>query len=371
MENSQKKKLKIILATGGTGGHIFPAESIAEILSEQGHDLYLFTDKRFDDNYKGTLAEIKIYRLPAATIRSGIKGKICSAITILRALFAANKAMKQVKPDIVIGFGGYPSFAPVFAATHQGIPTIIHEQNSILGKVNRMFARDVNYIATSFPDISLLDTKHTDKVRLVGNPVRKAIRAIAGDEYQIPDNKINILVTGGSQGAQALSSVTPQAIAKLPDEIKSKLFICQQCRKDDNIGEIKQIYADADVEAIVSPFFVDLPERLKAANLVIARSGAGTVSELTVAGRPSILIPYPHAADNHQYKNAESICENEAGWLINQDDYIVDIVVDKLRELLSNPQKLSDAAANAKKLGVADAANNLAELVINCANKEG
>jgi len=265
----------------------------------------------------------------------------------------------------VVGFGGYPSFPSVFAACGLGIPTVIHEQNCVLGRANRLLAPRVNCIATSFPATLMLSDKDAGKVRLTGNPVRASVRALAHIPYPSlsQDGKMHILVTGGSQGASIFSQILPAAIATLPAALRTRIRIDQQCRAAD-LEVTKAAYAQLGINADIAAFFVDLPARLAASHLVIARSGASTVSELAVAGRPAILVPLPTAMDNHQYFNANAFEDVGGGWVMTQDGFTAASLSARLEAFLTAPDTLTRAAENAKKLGSPDAAQRLAELVL-------
>ena len=358
----------IILAAGGTGGHIFPAEALAEVMLARGESVVLITDKRFNQFKSGLFATIE-----RRTIRSGGTGKnlvhkATSAMNLGLGILRARRILKSMKPKVVVGFGGYPSFPTMYAAASLGIPTVIHEQNSVLGRANRMLAGRVKRIATSFPSTMMLEESDKAKVSMTGNPVRASVRALR--EVPFPhiaqDSKVHLLVTGGSQGASVFSEVVPGAIALLPENLRARLRIDQQCREIE-LETTRAKYAKLGINADLASFFVDIPARLAASHLVIARAGASTVSELAVAGRPAILVPLPNAMDNHQYYNANAFEEVGGGWLMSQDGFTAEALSARLEAFLTAPATLTKAAENAKQLGAPYAAEKLADLALDTA----
>ena len=358
------KKL-IVLAAGGTGGHVFPAEALAEVLLARGQRVVLITDKRFANFQTGALS-----RLETRTIRTGtfvgtpIK-KILGALGLLAGVAQAWLLLRKLKPDVVVGFGGYPSFPTLFSAAKLGIHTVIHEQNSVLGRANRLLAGKVDNIATSFPTTLMMEEKDKVKIVVIGNPVRASVKAIRNLPYSpiTQDGKVNILVTGGSQGATIFSKIVPAAIAALPDNLRARIRVDQQCREAD-VEATRAAYAQLSINADIAAFFVDLPTRLAGAHLVIARSGASTVFELAVAGRPAILVPLPTSMDNHQYYNANAFEDVGGGWLMSQDGFTAASLAARLEAFITAPDTLINAAENAKKLGYENAAENLADMVL-------
>ncbi len=355
----------IILAAGGTGGHIFPAESLAEELRARGQRVILITDKRFNHFKSGLLSTIERRTIRAGGSGAGLTHKISSVINILLGILRARRILKKFKPYAVIGFGGYPSFPTVYAASHLRIPTYIHEQNSVLGRANRMLAKRANQIATSFPDTQMIEPEDKAKIIMTGNPVRASIRALRDIPYPNfqQDGMLHILITGGSQGASVFSEVIPSAIELLPVHLRARLRIDQQCREGE-LAVARARYKALGVHADLASFFVDIPARLASAHLVIARSGASTLSELAVAGRPAILVPLPNAMDNHQYFNANAFEEIGGGWVMSQDGFTAQALSARLEAFLTVPETLTKAAENCKKLGVADAARKLADVVL-------
>jgi len=358
-------KQPIILAAGGTGGHIFPAEALAEALLTLGERVILVTDKRFAHFQTGALSKIEKRTIRAGTIGGSLPRKLLGAAGLLLGVLQARRIMRRLKPKVVVGFGGYPSFPTVFAASGLGIPTVIHEQNSVLGRANRLLAPRVSRIATSFPATLMLGEKDKGKLCMTGNPVRTSVRALKDVPYPSisQDGKMHILVTGGSQGASVFSQIVPAAVAALPAALRARVRIDQQCREID-LEVTKAAYQQLGVNADIAVFFVDLPARLAGSHLVIARSGASTVSELAAAGRPAILVPLPTAMDNHQYFNANAFEDVGGGWVMTQDGFTAASLSARLEAFLTAPDTLTRAAENAKKLGSPDAALKLAELVL-------
>lgn len=355
----------VMLAAGGTGGHLFPALALAQELGRRGYAVDLMTDMR-GDRYGSDFPARDIYLVPSATIgerRSALE-TIRTAITLARGILTAYRQLASVKPGAVIGFGGYPSFPPVMAAWLRRIPTAIHEQNSVLGRANRLLAKRVTAIATSFPSVRYLDASLERKVRLTGNPVRDAVIDWSTRAYVPPEpaGEFRLLVFGGSQGARFFSDLLPQAVALLKPETRSRLRIVQQCREED-LGRVRQAYAALEVDMELATFFRDLPEKMAAAHLVIARAGASSVAELTVMGRPSILVPLPHAVDNDQLRNATQLARNGGASCIEQKDLTPERLASEIERLAANPDELARMAAAAKSQGRADAVIRLADLV--------
>lgn len=355
----------IILAAGGTGGHIFPAEALAEELLARGRDVVLVTDKRFNKFQSGLLATVPRRTIRAGGSGRGIAHKLSSGLNIFIGTARALRILSKLKPQVVVGFGGYPSFPTVYAAGMLGIPIIIHEQNSVLGRANRLLAKRASKIATSFPDTQMIEESDKQKTITTGNPVRVSVRGLRGVPYpQLQqDGKLHLLITGGSQGASVFSEVMPKAMGLLPPHLRARLRIDQQCREME-LADTRAAYEALGVNVDLASFFVDIPARLASAHLVIARSGASTVSELAVAGRPAILVPLPTSMDNHQYYNANALEEVGGGWVMSQDGFTPEAVAARLEAFLTAPETLNRAAENARKLGMNDAANTLADVVL-------
>lgn len=364
----------IILAAGGTGGHIFPAESLAEELITRGLRPVLVTDKRFN-NFHGAFKEMEIRTIRAGTMQPGILGKIGGLFNIAVGICQARGILRKLNPGAVVGFGGYPSFPTVFAATQRGIPSFIHEQNAVLGRANRLLAPRVDAIATTFVTTAYIKPDDSKKVERTGNPVRAAIRALHDVPYSeiSPNGAVRLLVMGGSQGAAILSEVIPKAIGLLPEPLRRRLRIDQQCRAAD-IEEVQAKYKEIGMQPDLATFFTDVPARLAAAHLVISRAGSSTLSELTAAGRPAILVPLPTAMDDHQAINARALEVAGGGWVMKQEEFTAETLAAKLEALLTMPAMLAKAAAGARNAGRIHAARDLADLVcekagIDCNNR--
>ena len=369
---TQDKKQPVVLAAGGTGGHIFPAEALAEVLMGMGERVVLVTDSRFAQFKTGALSRVEIRTIKAGTVGGGLVKKIKGLVNLGLGILQARAQLRDLKPKVVVGFGGYPSFPTVFSAAKLGIPTVIHEQNSVLGRANRLLARKVTCIAVSLPNTQMIVEADKGKMVMTGNPVRTSIRALKDVPYASisGDSKMHLLVTGGSLGASVFSDVVPQAIAKLPANLRARIRIDQQCREAE-LGKTEDTYRQMGVNVDLAPFFVDIPARLASAHLVIARSGASTVAELAAAGRPGILVPLPSAMDNHQYFNAIALEEVGGGWVMTQDGFTADSLAARLEAFLTAPATLTKAAENASRLGSPDAAEKLAALVLRLARGEG
>jgi len=357
-------KRPIVLAAGGTGGHVFPAEALARELKNRGHKLAFLTDRR-GDAYGGALGEIDIHQIRAGGIAGkGVIAKIKSVIKLGLGTLQARKLLKQMQPSAVVGFGGYASLPTVMAAGLAGIPTVLHEQNAILGRANRLLAGRARAIAVSFPESRGIPADAEDKVTHTGMPVRSNVLAVRDTPYpSFTDARpFNILVLGGSQGARILSEVIPDAIGKLSDDLKKRIHITQQCRPED-LEEVRGAYKRLGIDAELESFFDDVPDRLAAAHLVISRSGASTVAELLTVGRPALLVPYKYAIDDHQSLNAHAVDEVGAGWLIPEADFTADSLASRLESMFGMPMILEKAAEAARKAGRPDATERLATLV--------
>jgi UDP-N-acetylglucosamine--N-acetylmuramyl-(pentapeptide) pyrophosphoryl-undecaprenol N-acetylglucosamine transferase len=353
-----------MLAAGGTGGHLFPAFALAEELRRRGIAVDLVTDMRAD-RYDAGFPAREVYRVPSAS-PSGRSPQVLAraAWSLTRGIAASLKLLRQVKPAAVVGFGGYPAFPPLVAARLAGVPTALHEQNAVLGRANRSLARYVTAIATSFAHTKFLNARTQRKARMTGNPVRDVVVAWASEPYAPPPNggPYNLLVFGGSQGASFFADALPETLALVPEEVRSRLAVVQQCREED-LGRVKEAYWRAGVRAQTATFFPNLPEEMARAHLVVGRAGASTVAELTVMGRPAILVPLPHALDNDQLQNALRLSDAGAAWCLEQKNYTPQFLAEALTDLLTSPDKLAEAAAAARAQGHPDAVTRLADLV--------
>jgi UDP-N-acetylglucosamine--N-acetylmuramyl-(pentapeptide) pyrophosphoryl-undecaprenol N-acetylglucosamine transferase len=358
----------IVLASGGTGGHVFPAKALAELLAARGHRVALVTDTRgsaFDDAAAG----IEVHRIRAGGIAGrGLVAKLKGAIKLLLGWRDARQLMTELQPAAVVGFGGYASVPTVLAAGGRGLPVVLHEQNAVIGRANRLLANNATVIATCFESVDRIPAKDRRKVVLVGNPVRDAVKAVrtAPPAPLIENGTREILVTGGSQGASAFAELIPAAIALLPEALRRRLRIAQQARP----GEVERVtdaYASLGVTADVRRFFDDMPARLRAAHLLICRSGASTVAENTVAGRPALLIPYPSAIDDHQTANARAIEAAGGAIVLPQRDLTSERLAALLTDLLDDTDRLIAMTEAAHAFGRPDAVEDLAALVLRTA----
>ncbi len=352
-----------VLTAGGTGGHMFPALALAEELARRGRRVVVFTDDR-GKNYAEKIAGIESIAVPSASpSRGGPLGRIGFVATLARGAWAASRLLRKLRAEIVVGFGGYASFPAGFIAGRQRLPLILHEQNGYLGLANRKLAKVAAAIGVAFPKVVAIP-QTTAEIAQVGNPVRPAFLDIREKPYAAPngDDPLRLMVMGGSQGARIFSQVIPEAAAKLDAALRGRLDIAQQCRPEDLPG-VEAAYARIGVKATLKSFFDDVPARLGAAHLLICRAGASTVAEITVAGRPAIYIPYPHAADDHQRYNAEAVAGAGAGWAMAQPQFTADALAARLVELAHRPQELARAAAAARAFAKPDAAKALADLV--------
>jgi UDP-N-acetylglucosamine--N-acetylmuramyl-(pentapeptide) pyrophosphoryl-undecaprenol N-acetylglucosamine transferase len=349
-----------VIAAGGTGGHMFPAEALARALKSRGWRVVLATDARGDQYAKDFPAEEKL-ALNAATIsvRRPLQA-LSGMFRILAGRRAAVAAFRRLKPDVVVGFGGYPSLPALLAGKRLGVPRVIHEQNAVLGRVNRQLCPGVDLVACAFP--TLKKAPRNLRPIVVGNPVRAEIGALYSQPYPDPAATLRILVTGGSQGARLLSEITPAAVAALPEELRLRLRVEQQTRME-SLEFARETYRRAGVDAEVSPFFRNMAARLASAHLVIGRAGASTVCELATAGRPSILVPLGIAADDHQRFNAKLLTDVDAALAIAEHNFTAENLTAALLHLLSSPARLKAMAAAAHGVAQPDAAERLADLV--------
>ncbi|PZQ43191.1 MAG: undecaprenyldiphospho-muramoylpentapeptide beta-N-acetylglucosaminyltransferase, partial [Micavibrio aeruginosavorus] len=301
----------------------------------------------------------------SGTIGAGIMKKIKSAFSLGMGFFQARKLLSDLKPAVVVGFGGYPSVPAVYAAQTLKIPTVIHEQNAILGRANVFLAPKAAKIAVAWSHVEGLDAIDENRAIVTGNPVRPDISALYNKPFPTieQDGTLRIFITGGSQGASVFSEVLPKALARLPDHHRARLDIVQQCREED-LPQVRAIYSEAGIQADLRPFFKDMSLQLERCHLVIARSGAGTVSEVTTAGRPAIFVPYPHHADQQQKRNADAVADAGGAWVMTQNGFTADALLARLETFLQNPETLFRAAENARSCGKPDAARKLGNIVM-------
>lgn len=353
----------VVLATGGTGGHVFPAEALAGELEARGLPFALVTDSR-GRQWQGALSRRPIHYIHSASPTGSLRRRLAALFALGLGLFDAWRALGRIGPSAVVGFGGYASVPTLIAARLRRLPAMLHEQNAVLGKANRLVLGGAARVATSFARTQYL-ADDDRRACLVGNPVREPVRALRSSPYRAPAEGriIDFLVFGGSQGAASFSQVVPEAILSLPAALRARVRLVQQCRPED-IERVRARYAAAGVVAELAPFFADLPARLAAAHLVIGRSGASTVAELATIGRPSILIPYPHAADDHQSANARAFEATGACIVMPHASFTAAALASQLTALFESPQRLAAMAAAAHAAGRPDATARLADLVI-------
>ncbi len=350
--------MKVLVSAGGTGGHLFPAEALAGALKGRGHGVALVTDKRatpFLDRFPAD--EVKL--LAAETPRSKNPLAVVRALGLLaRGVLQARRFVRAQKPAIAVGFGGYPTVAPLVAASLSKVPCVVHEANAVPGSANAFLARFA-HVATSFPETTGFQKKHS--ITFVGMPVRPAVLA-AVRPYEAPGETVRLLVFGGSQGARVFADLVPPALALLPDALRAKLALTQQCRPED-MARVAAAYEAAGIAADLAPFFADLPGKMADAHLVIARSGASTVAELATIGRPAFLVPLPGALDQDQAHNAAAFMKAGGGLLLPQADLTPERLKDELEKAMTTRHWLVKAAEDAKTMARPDAAERLADLL--------
>ena len=352
-----------LLTAGGTGGHLFPAQALAHALNQRGWVVHLATDGRATQYGQDFPAE-SIRIIPSAT--PSVKNPVLLAKAVLKlakGYLAARQTIKELKPDIVVGFGGYPTVPPMLAARTMGVPSCLHEQNGVLGRANRFLAKGASAIAASFPIVKGGEGLEA-KVTLTGNPVRPMVEEAAKQPF-VPlsdEGDIRIVVFGGSQGARFFSEYMPGAFGRLPKEMRDRIRLIQQCRPEDLL-KVKVGYRELGLQAELAPFFADMPKKIADAHLVICRSGASSVGEIAAIGRPSILVPLPGALDQDQKANADVLVKAGGAWVLEQRGLRPNDISDIMEDLFANPEKLSAAAAAARAEGKLDAADRLADLV--------
>jgi UDP-N-acetylglucosamine--N-acetylmuramyl-(pentapeptide) pyrophosphoryl-undecaprenol N-acetylglucosamine transferase len=356
----------VLLCAGGTGGHLFPAESLSVVLEKRGVTVDLATDHRAA-HFKFPARAVHL--IPSATMR----GRNPVALARTAALLAlgtakAWSAIGRIKPNVVVGFGGYPTVPPLWAATLRGVPTVLHEQNGVMGRANRLLAARVTAIATGFRTLLKVDAGVQAKITFTGNPVRPLVIEASKVPFAAPETNGNIrlLVFGGSQGARVMSEIVPAAIERMDAAVRARLHIVQQARAED-LRTVRAVYARLGVTAECEPFFSDLPIRMAAAHLIVSRSGASTVAELSAIGRPGILVPLPNALDQDQFANAGVLEEAGGAIRIVQRDFTPERLAAEIAALAGDPARLARMAKAAKAAGTLDAAERLADLVIKTA----
>lgn len=352
-----------VLAAGGTGGHIIPAFALATELRKRGHHVALVTDER-GAKIPGTFEGDEKHILPAGRATRNPLGWPRAVKAILEGRAMARRLYESFRPEAVIGFGGYPALPALLAALKDEIPCAIHEQNAVLGRVNRLLAGRVDGIATAYKQVGRLADSHRPKVHLVGNPVRDEVLELRRQPFpeMSEDGIFRVLVTGGSQGASILADVVPDGLALLPISFRRRMQVTQQCREDD-IENVRARYAELGIPADLATYLPDLPERLGWSHIVIARAGASTIAELTVAGRPAILVPLPIATDDHQTANAREMAASGGARVIKQSQFTPPELAKQMQKLGLEPEALMNAAGRARSAGYPDATRDLADFV--------
>jgi UDP-N-acetylglucosamine--N-acetylmuramyl-(pentapeptide) pyrophosphoryl-undecaprenol N-acetylglucosamine transferase len=354
---------QFVLAAGGTGGHMVPAHALADELMRRGHQVALVTDAR-GTRFPGLFEGVETHVLPAGRVSGGPLGWLRAGRSILAGRRQALQLLRDHRPAAVMGFGGYPALPTLLAGFKAKIPTAVHEQNAVLGRVNRLVASRVDAVATAYPDIQRLPSKAATKVRLIGNPVRQEVLSLRDKPYPPLDHDgvFRVLVTGGSQGATILSDVVPEGLGLLPPVFRARLQVTHQARAED-IERVRGRYADLGIPAELATYLPDLPQRLGMAHLVIARSGASTVAELAAAGRPAILVPFAAATDDHQTYNARELVVAGGARSIPQSQFTAVELAKQMQKLGLEPEALTNAARRAKSCGRPDAVRDLADLI--------
>ena len=355
--------MNFVLAAGGTGGHMIPAHALAVELKNRGHGVLLITDDR-GARFPGIFENVPVHILPAGRLGGGPIGWLKALGSVMKGRSEAKRLYREHRPDAVVGFGGYPAFPSLIAASAMKIPTVIHEQNAVMGRVNRMLAGEAEAIGTAYDEVERLKRGYADKAVLVGNPVRESIARLgelpfpAFDEYA----PLKILITGGSQGATVLGQVVPEGLGLLEPSLRRRLQVVHQCRADD-IERVRKQYADLGIPAELMTYIEDMPEKLADAHLIIGRAGASTIAELTAAGRPAILIPFPSATDDHQTANAREMTKAGGARTIQQTGFTPEVLARQIEAMAADPIALNNAAARALSVGRPHAARDLADVV--------
>ena len=359
---------RVVIAAGGTGGHVFPALALARGLAESGLEPRIVTDRR-GTAFGGALGEVRCHTVRAGRLAGGPLATAAGGAALAAGFWQARRLLRRLAPAAAVGFGGYASVPPVAAASSLRVPVVVHEANAVLGRANRWLARRAAAVATGFPDPAFAgapESVHT------GVPVREAFAEARARAWEPParGGPIRLLAVGGSQGARILGRVVPSALAALPEALRRRLQVDQQCRPEDE-DAARRVYADAGIEARVRPFIDDMAACLAGAHLVIARAGASTIAELAAVGRPAILVPYARAADDHQTANARAVAAAGAGWLAPEDSLDAAALADRVARLLDDPAALARAAAAARAFGRPDSAELLVALVLRvCRGRE-
>ncbi|HEX5259440.1 MAG TPA: undecaprenyldiphospho-muramoylpentapeptide beta-N-acetylglucosaminyltransferase [Sphingomicrobium sp.] len=355
--------MNFVLAAGGTGGHMVPAHALASELKARGHGVLLISDER-GAHYPGLFGGVPVHILPAGRPGGGPIGMLKAFASVVKGRGEAKRLYREHRPDAVVGFGGYPAFPSLLAASAMNIPTVLHEQNAVLGRVNRLLAGDAAAIGTAYEQVDRLKPKHAEKAVLVGNPVRAEIARLGELPFPPFDEvaPLKILVTGGSQGATVLSTIVPAGLGMLAPSLRRRLQVVQQCRPED-IERVRGQYAELGIPAELTTYIQDMAGKVADAHLVIGRAGASTVAELTAAGRPAILVPYAAATDDHQTANAREMVKAGGARAIQEANFTPEVLARQIEALAMDPVALGNAAARSLSAGRPHAARDLADLV--------
>jgi UDP-N-acetylglucosamine--N-acetylmuramyl-(pentapeptide) pyrophosphoryl-undecaprenol N-acetylglucosamine transferase len=363
MERGLPSGMNFVLAAGGTGGHMVPAHALAAELKSRGHGVMLITDER-GARFPGLFGNVPVHILPAGRLGGGPIGWLKALRSVVAGRGEAKGLYRNHTPNAVVGFGGYPAFPALLAASSMGIPSLLHEQNAVLGRVNRFLAGDAAAIATAYDRVERLKPRYKSKTVTVGNPVREAVAKLGEMPFPAFDEiaPLKILITGGSQGATILGQVVPEGLGLLTPSLRRRLQVIQQCRADD-IERVRKRYAELGIPAELMTYIEDMPDKLAEAHLVIGRAGASTIAELTAAGRPAILIPFPSATDDHQTANAREMTKAGGARTIPQTQFTPEVLARQIEAMAADPQALANAAARSLSVGRPHAARDLADLV--------
>jgi UDP-N-acetylglucosamine--N-acetylmuramyl-(pentapeptide) pyrophosphoryl-undecaprenol N-acetylglucosamine transferase len=322
----------------------------------------LVTDER-GTGFAGKLADVPVHRIASGGIAGkGLGARARNSLRLMLGVWQSRNLLKRLRPRVAVGFGGYPSLPPILAAQWARIRTVVHEQNAVAGRANRMLMKRATRVALSFDTVRFTEQLPAATRIVTGNPVRAAISGIAAYAAPSAEGPVNLLVFGGSQGARVFGRVTPPAIALLPEALRLRLKLVQQVRRED-VEETTKAYRDMGLDAELSPFFKDMPARYEWAHLVVCRSGASSVAEIEAAGRPALMIPLPHSIDDHQRANAKSLADKGAGWVLDENECSPQALAQRLTAILTDPAGLQRAAENARHLARTDAAERLADVV--------
>ncbi len=356
---------RILLAAGGTGGHMFPAEALARALLQRGLRVELATDER-GQGFGDRLPQVIVHRIASGGVAGkGLVAKLRNLLRLGLGVLQSRRLMRRLDPAVVVGFGGYPSVPPLWAAQREEVPTILQGQNAGMGRANRFLAPRATRLALGFEQVKFADRVPASRRVVTGNPVRSEISALAEIPYAAPSAgaPVNLFVVGGSLGARVFAKVVPDAIGLLPPALRDRLHIAQQVRAED-FAQVSETYRALGMPVELRAFFDDVPARLAAAHLLVCRAGASTVSELAAAGRPAILVPLPNSIDDHQMANARALEAAGGGWVLPEDLFSSTALAAKLQAALERPDMLQSAADSARRAGRRDAAERLADLVV-------